>query len=173
MLSKRALVNNTSKLLSQPRRGFMLLNKAKSMNQASTMKNTSFYQVMAMRMFASLPDHIKLTMPNLSPTMEVGKIESWNAKVGDLLVPGDILASVATDKATVDFEMQEEGYVAALLVEEGTENIEVGKLVAIMVEEEEDIAAFKDYVVSEETETKAAAPAAEEKSASVASTPVA
>lgn len=92
-----------------------------------------------------LPNHVKLTMPSLSPTMEKGNLAKWNKKVGDEVGPGDILAEVETDKATVDFEMQEEGFVAKLLVEEGAQDIKLGDLVAILVEKKEDIAAFKDY----------------------------
>ena len=59
--------------------------------------------------------------------------------------PGDVLAAIETDKATVDFEMQEEGFVAALCYPEGAKDVELGKVVAILVENKEDIAAFKDY----------------------------
>lgn len=58
-----------------------------------------------MRTFAALPDHIKLEMPNLSPTMEKGNIGDWKAKVGDKLSPGDVICGVETDKATVDYEV--------------------------------------------------------------------
>ena len=109
-----------------------------------------------LRAFSSLPYHIKLTMPNLSPTMEKGNIAKWRAKEGDLLQPGDVLAEVETDKATVDFEMQEEGYLAKLLVPEGAKDIDVGNLVAIMVEDEDDVAAFKDFSAGD---APAAAPA--------------
>lgn len=91
-------------------------------------------------MFASLPDHIKLEMPNLSPTMEKGNIGEWYKKVGDQIQPGDVLCSIETDKATVDYEMQEEGYIAKLLFEEGTKDIPLGKILAILVEDEGDIA---------------------------------
>ena len=74
-----------------------------------------------------------------------GNLKKWNKKVGDAIAPGDVLASIETDKAVVDFEMQEEGFVAALLYPEGTKDIELGKVVAIIVEDEADIAAFKDY----------------------------
>lgn len=100
-----------------------------------------------MRFFgAKLPPHVKLTMPSLSPTMEKGNLSKWNKKVGDEVGPGDILAEVETDKATVDFEMQEEGYVARLMVDEGAQDIALGQIVAILVENEEDIDAFKDWV---------------------------
>jgi len=53
----------------------------------------------------SLPSHIKLEMPNLSPTMEKGNIGTWEVKVGDQIAPGDVLCSIETDKATIDYEM--------------------------------------------------------------------
>jgi pyruvate dehydrogenase E2 component (dihydrolipoamide acetyltransferase) len=99
--------------------------------------------------------------------MEKGNIAKWRAKEGDKLGPGDILAEVETDKATVDFEMQEEGYLAKLLVPEGAKDIEVGNLVAIMVEDEADIAAFKDYTPEDAPAAKAA-PAAPAQAAQAA-----
>ena len=66
-------------------------------------------------------------------------------KVGDQIGPGDVLCSIETDKATIDYEMQDEGYVAKLLYEPGTKDIPLGKLLAILVEEEGDIAAFADF----------------------------
>ena len=56
-----------------------------------------------------------------------------------------MLASIETDKAVVDFEMQEEGYVAALLFEEGTKDVPLGTAVAIIVDSKDDIAAFANY----------------------------
>lgn len=100
---------------------------------------------MPLRMFSSLPDHVKITMPSLSPTMEKGNLAKWCKKEGEEVQVGDILAEIETDKATVDFEMQEEGYVAKLLVSEGAQDINLGDIVAILVENEEDVAAFKDY----------------------------
>jgi len=91
------------------------------------------------------PDHIALEMPNLSPTMEKGNIQKWNKQVGDEVQPGDVLASVETDKAVVDFEMQEEGYVAKLLYPEGAKDVPLRKIVAVLVDNKDDIAAFSDY----------------------------
>ena len=65
--------------------------------------------------------------------------------MGDKVMPGDVLAAIETDKATVDFEMQEEGYVAALLFPEGAKDVTLGKVVAILVEELDDVSAFKNY----------------------------
>lgn len=73
-----------------------------------------------------------------------------------------MLASIETDKAVVDYEMQEEGYVAKLLFPEGTKDIELGKVVAIIVENEEDVAAFADYVEGGDAPAEASTPAAEE-----------
>lgn len=84
-------------------------------------------------------------MPSLSPTMEKGNIAKWCKKEGEEVMPGDVLAEVETDKATMDYEMQEEGYVAKLLVNEGAQDIKLGELVAILVEDKNDIDAFKDY----------------------------
>ena len=78
--------------------------------------------------------------------METGNLISWSKAVGDEVAPGDVLAGIETDKATVDYEMQEEGYVAKLMYPAGTNNIPLGEVVAILVENKEDIAAFENYV---------------------------
>lgn len=119
------------------------------------------------RSFSSLPDHIKLEMPNLSPTMEKGNLAAWNVKIGDKVEPGDVLCSIETDKTTVDFEMQEEGYVAAMLYEAGTKDIPLGKVLAVLVDEEGDVAAFKDF----KDDGAAAAPKAAAEPAPAAATP--
>jgi len=84
-------------------------------------------------------------MPALSPTMEVGTIAKWQKNEGDEIAAGDVLADVETDKAVVAFESVEEGFLAKILVEEGAPDIPVGAVVAIMVESEDDVAAFKDF----------------------------
>lgn len=96
-------------------------------------------------------------MPNLSPTMEKGNIKSWNKKEGDEIAPGDVLAAIETDKAVVDFEMQEEGYLAKILYPAGAKDIELGKTVAILVENKADVAAFANY--SADSEGASSAPA--------------
>ena len=117
----------------------------------------------------SYPDHIKLEMPNLSPTMEKGNIQSWGKQVGDEVQPGDVLAAIETDKAVVDFEMQEEGFIAKLMYPEGAKDVELGKTVAILVENKEDIAAFANY--SEDAAPVQAQPAAAQETQAAASTP--
>lgn len=101
--------------------------------------SNSFMQVR----FYSLPPHTKIVLPALSPTMEMGTIVQWQVKEGDRFEPGDLLADIETDKATMGFEAIEEGYIAKILVTDGAKDIPLGTLVAISVENEEDLAAFK------------------------------
>lgn len=77
--------------------------------------------------------------------MELGTIVSWEKKEGDRLNEGDLLAEIETDKATMGFETPEEGYLAKILVAAGSKDVPIGKLVCIIVENEADVAAFKDY----------------------------
>lgn len=77
--------------------------------------------------------------------MEMGNIVSWEKKEGDKLNEGDLLAEIETDKATMGFETPEEGYLAKILIAAGSKGVPIGKLVCIIVENEADIAAFKDF----------------------------
>lgn len=104
-----------------------------------------------------LPSHHRVPLPALSPTMEMGTIISWEKKEGDKLNEGDLLAEIETDKATMGFETPEEGYLAKILVPAGTKDVPLGKLLCIIVSNEEDIAAFKDFVDTGEA-VKPAAP---------------
>ncbi|KAL0270890.1 UNVERIFIED_CONTAM: hypothetical protein PYX00_008162 [Menopon gallinae] len=115
-------------------------------------KNSPMY-----KFYSSYPEHIKVTLPALSPTMEYGTIVSWEKKEGDKLNEGDLLAEIETDKATMGYETPTEGYLAKILVPAGTKNVPIGKLVCIIVEEESFLGAFKDYV---DTEPAKPAPAA-------------
>ena len=71
------------------------------------------------RALSALPPHSLLPMPALSPTMTAGNIASWKKAEGDEIAVGDVIAEVETDKATVDYEAQDEGFVAKILVPEG------------------------------------------------------
>ncbi|KAL4217923.1 hypothetical protein ACF0H5_022662 [Mactra antiquata] len=93
-----------------------------------------------------LPEHYKVTLPALSPTMEMGTIINWQKKEGDKVSEGDLLAEIETDKATMGFESSEEGYLARILIPEGTKDVPLGKLLCIIVQEESDIELFKDFV---------------------------
>ena len=82
---------------------------------------------------------IELKMPALSPTMEEGTLAKWLVKVGDTIQSGDLMAEIETDKATMEFEAVDEGTLAAIVVEEGTENVAVGTVIAMLAEEGEDV----------------------------------
>jgi pyruvate dehydrogenase E1 component beta subunit len=82
---------------------------------------------------------IELKMPALSPTMEEGTLAKWLVKEGDTVQPGDVLAEIETDKATMEFESIDEGTVGKILVPEGTENVKVGTLIAVLSGEGEDV----------------------------------
>ena len=112
------------------------------------------------RLFSSLPFHNVMGMPALSPTMETGTISSWKVKEGDSFIAGDSLAEIETDKASIDFEAQDDGVVAKILVEAGSADIACGRPILITVEEEDDVAAFADYVVEEVAAEAAPEPAA-------------
>jgi pyruvate dehydrogenase E1 component beta subunit len=80
---------------------------------------------------------IELKMPALSPTMEEGTLAKWLVKEGDTVTSGTILAEIETDKATMEFEAIDEGVVAKILVAEGTDEVKVGTVIAILAGEGE------------------------------------
>jgi pyruvate dehydrogenase E1 component beta subunit len=84
---------------------------------------------------------IELKMPALSPTMEEGTLAKWLVKVGDKVSSGDLLAEIETDKATMEFEAVDEGIIAAIMVEEGTDGVKVGTVIAMIAGEEDNAAA--------------------------------
>ena len=84
---------------------------------------------------------IAIKMPALSPTMEEGTLSKWLVKVGDKVSAGDIMAEIETDKATMEFEAVDEGVIAQIAVEEGTEGVKVGTVIAMLAEEGEDVSA--------------------------------
>ena len=98
---------------------------------------------------------IEIKMPALSPTMEEGTLAKWLVKVGDKISSGDIMAEIETDKATMEFEAVDEGTLAAIMVEEGSENVAVGTVIAMLAEEGEDVGE-----VSAPSAARAPAPAA-------------
>nr|AAM12967.1 dihydrolipoamide acetyltransferase [Arabidopsis thaliana] len=111
-------------------------------------------QMRSVRGFSSssdLPPHQEIGMPSLSPTMAEGNIARWLKKEGDKVAPGEVLCEVETDKATVEMECMEEGFLAKIVKEEGAKEIQVGEVIAITVEDEDDIQKFKDYTPSSDT----------------------
>ncbi len=84
---------------------------------------------------------IELKMPALSPTMEEGTLAKWLVKEGDVVKSGDILAEIETDKATMEFEAVDEGTIARITIPEGTDNVKVGTVIALIAGEGEDASA--------------------------------
>lgn len=113
------------------------------------------------RLFSSkdLPSHTKVTLPALSPTMEMGTIVSWEKQEGDALNEGDLMAQIETDKATMEFETPEEGFLAKIILPAGSKDVPIGKLLCIIVENKEDVDSFKDFVAGEEASPAVEKPA--------------
>ena len=80
---------------------------------------------------------IEILMPALSPTMEEGKLAKWLKSEGDAVSAGDVIAEIETDKATMEFEAVDEGTLAKIVVDEGTEGVKVNELIAVLLEEGE------------------------------------
>ncbi len=95
---------------------------------------------------------IRITMPQLSPTMETGTLARWMVREGDGVSSGDILAEIETDKATMEVESVDEGRVGRLLVAEGTENVPVNQTIALLLEEGEDEGALDAVAQGEGSE---------------------
>ncbi|WP_084396116.1 pyruvate dehydrogenase complex dihydrolipoamide acetyltransferase [Henriciella aquimarina] len=81
---------------------------------------------------------INITMPALSPTMEEGTLAKWLVKPGDTISSGDVIAEIETDKATMEVEAVDEGTIAKILIDEGTEGVKVNSVIALLAEEGED-----------------------------------
>ncbi|MBU1605389.1 MAG: E3 binding domain-containing protein, partial [Alphaproteobacteria bacterium] len=103
---------------------------------------------------------IAIKMPALSPTMEEGTLAKWLVKPGDTISSGDIMAEIETDKATMEFEAVDEGTLASITVEEGTEGVKVGTVIAMLAEEGEDVDAVVKAGADSSDESDEAAPAA-------------
>jgi pyruvate dehydrogenase E2 component (dihydrolipoamide acetyltransferase) len=86
-------------------------------------------------------------MPALSPTMTEGKVVKWLVKVGDQVQPGDSIADIETDKATVGFEVQEKGYIAK--INEGAVTVQIGTPVVVITRKSESVKSFSQYKFGE------------------------
>ena len=107
---------------------------------------------------------INILMPALSPTMEEGKLSKWLKHEGDAVKPGDVIAEIETDKATMEVEAVDEGTLTRILVPEGTENVKVNAPIALLgVDGEDDVgegAPAAGAAPPEEEKVAAEAPAA-------------
>ncbi|QCI68216.1 pyruvate dehydrogenase complex E1 component subunit beta [Phreatobacter stygius] len=84
---------------------------------------------------------INILMPALSPTMEKGNLAKWTKNEGDKVKPGDVIAEIETDKATMEVEAVDEGILARIVVPEGTQDVPVNELIAVLLADGEDAAA--------------------------------
>ena len=84
---------------------------------------------------------IEILMPALSPTMEEGNLSKWLKKEGDKVAPGDVIAEIETDKATMEVEAVDEGTLGKILVAEGSEGVKVNTPIAVLLQEGEDATA--------------------------------
>jgi pyruvate dehydrogenase E2 component (dihydrolipoamide acetyltransferase) len=81
---------------------------------------------------------INILMPALSPTMEKGNLAKWLKKEGDAVKTGDVIAEIETDKATMEYEAVDDGVMAKIVVPEGTQDVPVNQLIAVIAQEGED-----------------------------------
>jgi len=114
---------------------------------------------------------IEIKMPALSPTMEEGTLSKWLVKEGDTVKSGDLLAEIETDKATMEFEAIDEGIVSKILIAEGTDNVKVGTVIAVIAEEGEDANTPVPAPKASATPTLKAEAAAAPKAAAAAAAP--
>ncbi|HDZ71319.1 MAG TPA: pyruvate dehydrogenase complex E1 component subunit beta [Aurantimonas coralicida] len=117
----------------------------------------------------------EILMPALSPTMEEGNLAKWIKQEGDAVAPGDVIAEIETDKATMEVEAVDEGKLGKILIEAGTEGVKVNTPIALLLLDGEDASALEGAASgggakstnqgagAEAGETKASEPAAEAK----------
>ncbi len=87
---------------------------------------------------------IEILMPALSPTMAEGNLVKWHKKEGDTVKAGDVIAEIETDKATMEVEAVDEGHIGKILVPEGTEQVKVNQVIALLLEEGEDASSLEN-----------------------------
>jgi len=89
---------------------------------------------------------IKILMPALSPTMLEGNLARWLKKEGDKVNPGEVIAEIETDKATMEVEAVDEGVLTKIIVPQGSQNVPVNSLIAVLSEEGEAIADIDEFI---------------------------
>ena len=102
---------------------------------------------------------INILMPALSPTMEKGNLAKWTKNEGDKVKPGDVIAEIETDKATMEVEAIDEGILSKIIVPAGTQDVPVNELIAILTAEGEDASAAAVPAAKAAAPTPVAAPA--------------
>src|SRR3954467_9384467 len=102
---------------------------------------------------------INILMPALSPTMEKGNLAKWLKKEGEAVKPGDVIAEIETDKATMEVEAVDEGTLAKIIVPEGTTDVPVNQPIAVLAGEGEDVKAAAAQAVGAPAPAAKPAPA--------------
>jgi pyruvate dehydrogenase E1 component beta subunit len=113
---------------------------------------------------------IDILMPALSPTMEEGTLAKWLVKEGDKVGPGDVIAEIETDKATMEVEAVDEGTIGKIIIADGTESVKVNAVIAVLLEDGESAG---DVVASAPAAAPEAATPAESAPVEAAPAPVA
>ncbi len=101
---------------------------------------------------------IEILMPALSPTMTEGNLAKWTKKEGDKVKPGDVIAEIETDKATMEVEAVDGGVMGKIIIPAGTESVKVNALIAVLLEEGEDKKALENFKGSSANQNKASGP---------------
>ena len=105
---------------------------------------------------------VEVLMPALSPTMTEGTLTRWLKAEGEAVRSGDAIAEIETDKATMEIEAVEEGTLARILVPEGTENVPVNQVIALLLTDGEDAKSLDDFIASKPAGNGPAPPAPEQ-----------
>src|SRR5512141_2041010 len=116
---------------------------------------------------------INILMPALSPTMEKGNLAKWLKKEGDKVKSGDVIAEIETDKATMEVEAVDEGTIAKILVPEGTQDVAVNDVIAVLAGDGEDVKAAGAGAGAASRPNAAEAPAPKPAAAAPAAAPAA
>jgi pyruvate dehydrogenase E2 component (dihydrolipoamide acetyltransferase) len=100
---------------------------------------------------------ISILMPALSPTMTEGKLAKWTKKEGDKVKPGEVIAEIETDKATMEVEAVDAGTIGKILVPAGTEGVAVNKVIGVLLEAGEDASSIAAFLSNDNKKTAPAA----------------
>ena len=92
---------------------------------------------------------IKIFMPALSPTMEHGNLAKWLKKEGDKIKPGEVIAEIETDKATMEVEAVDEGIMAKIVVAQGAQDVPVNTLIAVLLDDGESADSIEEFIKKE------------------------
>jgi pyruvate dehydrogenase E2 component (dihydrolipoamide acetyltransferase) len=96
---------------------------------------------------------IEILMPALSPTMKEGNLAKWIKKEGDKIKAGDVIAEIETDKATMEVEAVDEGILGKIIIADGSENVPVNSLIALILEDGEDKKSLEKYIAKNNSST--------------------